>query len=174
MKLPLVTRLLEDQSQIDRSFPVANMGSGVSLDRWREFAAAWLRSTRPDRGIFPDRGIIVVQDGAGYMLGLCSFERREDLLIGPVLSVENLIALDLISGQRVARLLIENLESVARSHGLSAIQIGVASPTPANVEPGVVADSLAAAGYSAIAVRWVKALEPRPAALELRGPASAH
>jgi hypothetical protein len=168
MKLPFVARLLENQSQVDRSFPVANMGVGVSLDRWRAFAAAWLGSG----GV--DRGILVVQDSAGYTLGLCNFERREDLLRGPVLAVENLIALDLISGERVARLLLENLESFARSHGLAAVHVGVASPKPASVEPTVLTEALAATGYRTTAIRWSKALEPGPATLELQGPATAH
>ena len=38
-----VARLLEDPAQIDQLFPVANLASGVSLERWRRFALDWLQ-----------------------------------------------------------------------------------------------------------------------------------
>lgn len=168
MKLPFVARFLENKTQIDRSFPIAHVGFGISLDRWREFAAAWLQPDRPDRGIF------VIQDDAGYMLGLCSFEKREDLLSGPVLAVENFIALDLISGQRVAHLLLESLEAHARAQGLSTIQIGVAATTPADMRPGAMVNALSNAGYGAATVRWSRHVGPRRAAFEMLGTATAH
>lgn len=168
MKPPFVARLLENQAQVDRSFPVAHVGFGISLDRWRDFVAGWLQPGRTDCGI------LVVQDDADYMLGLCSFEGRDDLHCGRVLSVENFVALDLIGGQQVARLLLENLESYADARGIEAIRIGAAAARPASMRVDLLAEALSIAGYSAAAVHWLKAMGKKRAAFELFDTAVAH
>jgi hypothetical protein len=151
----LVARLLEDSAQIDQLFPVANLASGVSLDRWRSFASEWLE--RPEAG----RGILVVQDPSGYVLALCSFQATEDLQRGSVLSVENLIAVDLISGERIAGVMLENLEGYARARGLSGLQIHTGRDATVDPASSALADALGEQGYRMGAVRWVKNIDRR-------------
>lgn len=149
----LVVRLLEDPAQIDQLFPVANLASGVSLERWRRFALDWLQPVQAGRGI------LIVQDGSGYVLALCSFQAVEDLRSGPVLAVENLIAVDLVSGERIAAIMLENLEVYARAHGLSGLQVHTAQGAAVDGASSALASALGGQGYRRGAVRWVKTID---------------
>jgi hypothetical protein len=101
----------------------------------------------------------VVQDQSVYVLALCSFQATEDLRRGPVLSVENLIAVDLMSGERVAAILLENLEGYARAHGLLSIQIHIMQDSTGDQASSALAGALGGQGYSLGAMRWVKAID---------------
>ena len=159
-----VARLLEDPAQIDQLFPVANLAAGVSLERWRQFALDWLQPLQAGRGI------LVVQDRSGYVLALCSFQAIEDLRRGAVLSVENLVAVDLISGERIAAIMLENLEGYARARGLSGLQIHITQgSTAGDGAASALAIALGGQGYSLGAARWVKTIDrSRQAAKALR------
>lgn len=150
-------RFLENEAQIDRLFPVANLARGLSLERWRTFARATLQSNRPG-------GILVVEDSAGYVVAFCCVEAKEDLVAGPILSVENLMAVELVDRKRVVDLLLERFDNYARERGLAAIQIVVPAPSAGEPASARLARSLAESGYRGSASHWAKCigLSPRP------------
>jgi hypothetical protein len=151
----LVAQLL-DSSRADQAFPLAQAATGISLERWRAFVAAQsAKSDGPDGAA----GILLVQDERGYIVGLCSFHRVEDMQRGPSLAVDNLIAVDLLDGSRIAEFLLINLETLARSRGFRAVQINL--PRGAFVvSPGRdgLVQSLCNQGHAVDALRLVKTL----------------
>lgn len=152
----LVAQLL-DSSRADQAFPVAQAATGVSLERWRAFVAAQTAKSDGADGV---GGILMAQDERGYIVGLCSFHRVEDMQRGPSLAVDNLIAVDLLDGSRVAEFLLINLETVARSRGLQAVQINLPRSAFA-ISPGRdgLVQSLCDRGHAIDSLRLVKTLD---------------
>ena len=75
MAEPLAPRLL-DRDTIDRAYPlVRSIATGVTLDRWGRFARPLVSS----RSSSWPRGLMTIQNAAGYILGLYGFEVRDDL-----------------------------------------------------------------------------------------------
>jgi len=144
--------VLDDETQIDRLFPLANLTAGVSLDRWRSFALASLRSG------CPGSGILVVADESGYVLALCCLDRREDLALGPVLAVENLMLIELVNSRRVLDLLLQKIEAIAHERRVVAVRVS-AVERAAN---GSLARTLAESGYRPAMTQWVKPVGAQP------------
>ncbi len=99
-----------DQSMIERAFPlVAVLSPGLTLSRWNEFAKSFL----VPRGGTQLRGFIGIQNVAGYILGLFSFEIRGDLQQRRTLSIDN-IAIPNIPGRTLIwRALTDAIEDLA-------------------------------------------------------------
>lgn len=111
------------RDQIDQAFPLVQASLGVPLERWRRFAARWQGEPRP-----ADRQILAVVDDAGYILGICCHQRIDDLLHGECLTVEHLSAVDLFEGERIADVLMAELESIARTEGCRRILLHLPDP----------------------------------------------
>jgi len=91
---------------------------GLQLKTWLRFAR---RVMNPRRAA--QCGIIVVQRRARPMpCGLFIYHREDDLVHGPTLVAEHIVALDLLDPAPVMRALIEELDRLAKELECSAIR----------------------------------------------------
>jgi hypothetical protein len=104
-----------------RAFPLARLAAGhLTLAAWLRFAAALgakppgTKAPRKTAAAQAERGLLGVEDQRGYLHALCSFSVEPDLRTGRRLTIDNLVALDLIDGDIPAQALIGALDKLAR------------------------------------------------------------
>jgi len=159
----LTPRLL-DKTTIDRAFPlVRNLAPDITLERWTRFAKPHLASRSPD---WP-RGLMTIQNAAGYILGLFVFEVRDDLYEKRVLCIDNIIIPNIPGRDAIWAGVVDAAEHIAAMNGCRTIRAGLAD----DLEPGArdrdqtwLTGSLEKAGYSFEGMRAIKRLEARHAA----------
>jgi len=108
--------------QAVQAFPlVRTMWPALTLDHWTNY----VRSVTAPDGNSPDgtQGIISIENERGYIHGLFSYGVTHDVRHGSVLSIEDVIALDLVEGKSAIRALVETMEEVARDLGCRAIHV---------------------------------------------------
>ncbi len=111
--------------RIAQAFPlVMVLDPGLTLDRWSNFAAAFVRSLDSPE----PREIITVQNEQSYIHGLASCRLRRDLRHDRVLEVENFVSLDLTGHKCAARALLEGMEALARDWNCSHICLSLLNP----------------------------------------------
>lgn len=97
-----------------RAFPLARLAAGhLTLAAWRRFTAALGAGSRKSTAR-AERGLLGVEDQRGYLHALCSFAVEPDLRTGRRLTIDNLVALDLIDGDIPAQALVGALDKLAR------------------------------------------------------------
>ena len=152
----LIARLL-DRATIDRAYPLArDILPGLTLDRWIRFVRPYLAPRRPD---WP-RGVMIMQNTAGYILGLFVFEVREDLQESRTLCVDNIIIPSLPGRDTIWASTIAAAEQLAKTSRCRAIEAGLTGQLdPSDGDRAWVFASLESSGYSFGGVRAVKRLE---------------
>ena len=75
-----------DWRTIDKAYPlVRDTIPGVTVNRWVKFSRAHLARRSPDR----PRGVMTIQNAAGYILALFVFEVRDDLYASRILYLDH-------------------------------------------------------------------------------------
>lgn len=156
MSDPLAPRLL-DRDSIDRAYPlVRNLAAGITLDRWGRFARPLVSSrsgTRP-------RGLMTIQNAAGYILGLFGFEVRDDLQVNRTLCIENIVIASIPGRDTIWAAVLNSAEQLARMHGCEAIRATLNDDlSPSDSGRDWIANSFELAGYSLEGVRACKRIE---------------
>jgi hypothetical protein len=102
-----------DLSMMERAFPLAvNLAPNVTLTRWNEFARSFL--ARRD-GVW-SRGFMGIQNAAGYILGLFSFEIRDELEQGRTLRIENIVVPTMPGRELIVQALTDAIDDLAAKH----------------------------------------------------------
>lgn len=153
---PLAPRLL-DRDMIDRAYPlVRDISAGITLDRWGRFARPLVSS----RSAAWPRGLMTIQNTAGYILGLFGFEVRDDLYENRALCIENIVIADIPGRDAIWTAVIEAVEQLAKMHGCRAIRAGLNDELdPSGGDRHWLASSFESAGYSLEGVRASKRIE---------------
>lgn len=151
----LTPRLL-DRATVEQAFPlVRNIVAGITLDRWNRFARPYLASRSPD---WP-RGLMTIQNAAGYILGLFGFDVRDDLHQSRTLCIDNIIVPDLPGRDAIWASAIDAAEHLARINGCRAIRAGFADELdPSQGDRKWIVMSLERSGYSLEGVQALKRL----------------
>lgn len=152
----LTPRLL-DKSTIDRAFPlVRNLVPAITHERWTRFARPHLASRSPN---WP-RGLMAIQNPAGYILGLFVFEVRDDLYESRALCIDNIIVPNLPGRDLVWTAVVDAAEHLAAMNACRVIRAGLADELdPSNTDRAWLSASLQKSGYSLEGVRAVKRIE---------------
>lgn len=142
--------------RVDEAFPVARAAvSGLTLEQWQEFARMALTPSDTPTAL----GILVVENGRGYIQGFCTYRLQYSIRHGTALVVDDLVAVDLIDGAPVAAALIEALEARARSTGCKVLQLHVPDEAASKKAANGLYEYLRRAGHAVDAVRLEKAVE---------------
>jgi hypothetical protein len=152
----LTPRLL-DKSTVDRAFPlVRNLNPEITQDRWTQFARPHLASRSPH---WP-RGLMAIQNPAGYILGLFVFEVRDDLHETRALCIDNIIVPNLPGRDLVWASIVDAAEHLAAMNGCRVIRAGLADELdPGDTDRAWLAASLQKSGYAMDGFRAFKRLE---------------
>lgn len=152
----LTPRLL-DKGTIDRAFPlVRNLAPDITLDRWTRFAKPHLVSRSSE---WP-RGLMTIQNRAGYILGLFVFEVRDDLYEKRALSIDNIIIPNIPGRDMIWTAVVDAAEHIATMNGCRVIRAGLADELgPRQHDQAWLSASLEKAGYSFEGLRALKRLD---------------
>ena len=83
-----------DRRTIDKAYPLArNMVPGMTAARWTQFVRPHLARRSPD---WP-RGVMTIQNAAGYILSLFAFEVRADLHETRIFHMDHIMIPNLLS-----------------------------------------------------------------------------
>ena len=107
------------QETVAKAYPVIRAAyPNVTLDDWLAYTA-WINQPADARR--SSTGIVSLENMRGYVHGIFSYNTDYMLGTGPVLNVENIVALD--TGDRAAAVtqLISAMEDVAINHGCATI-----------------------------------------------------
>jgi hypothetical protein len=153
---PLAPRLL-DRDMIDRAYPlVRGIAADITLDRWNRFARPLVAS----RSTQWPRGLMTIQNKAGYILGLFGFEVRDDLHQSRTLWVENIVIANIPGRDAIWEAVINAAEHLAQIHGCRAIHAALSDElNPADSDRSWLMQSFETAGYSLDGVRACKHIE---------------
>ena len=156
MSEPLAARLL-DRDSIDRAYPlIRNIAAAITLDRWGRFARPLVSSRSGAR----PRGLMTIQNMAGYILGLFGFEVRDDLHVNRTLCVENIVIADIPGRDAIWNVVQEAAEQLATLHDCKAIRASLNDDLdPSSRDRAWIATSFEAAGYSLEGVRACKRIQ---------------
>ncbi len=103
---------------------VAIFEERLSQDAWCEYAAAIVEKADNGAG----RGIMTVQSEEGCIYGLSVYHLKRELRHGRVLEIENFAVADLIGAKTAAALLLESLESIARTQQCRCMSLKLLNP----------------------------------------------
>lgn len=99
-----------DESALGRAFPLAaNLSPNLTLNRWNEFTRSFLVR----RGEASSRGFMGIQNVAGHILGLFSFEIRDGLQQGRTLCVDNIVVPTFPGRNLIWRAIIDAIDNLA-------------------------------------------------------------
>jgi len=162
-EIPLVPRLL-DKAAIGRAYPlVLNIAPGITLERWNHFARPQIAS----RSSKWPRGLMTIQNAAGYILGLFVFEVRDDLHENRTLCISNIIVPNVPGRDTIWASMVDTVETLARDNGCRGIRAEVADDLdPSDTDRAWVEACLRKSGY---ALEGVRAFKRMPKALAGRG-----
>jgi len=150
MKPEWVCRVL-DRAGASRSFPLARSALGVqSIAAWRDFVACPGGETSVGESAHP-AGIMTVEDGGGYVMGLFRFRGMNEVLRGRTLVCDYFAIGDLMRPDRQLMALLGAADALAADHGCAWIDVvaSVVDGIPSSDPHGAPAFShrLQAAGY---------------------------
>lgn len=155
MSEPLVCRLL-DRAMIDRAFPlIRGIVPGITLDHWTHFVRRFLAiSSGPGH-----RGLMTVQNPAGYILGFFSFEVRDDLYETRSLLLDNIIVADIPGRNTIWALIMKTADQLANMNSCRAIRANLNNELESvDRERTWLSVSLAKAGYALDGISGCKRL----------------
>ena len=151
----LTPRFLE-RSTINKAYPlVRNIVPGMTATRWTQFVRLHLVPRSPD---WP-RGVMTIQNAAGYILSLFAFEVRTDLREGRIFQMDHIMIPSLPGRGTLWALTIGTAERLAEMNGCAAIWAEF--PGGAECSDNELLISLERSGYSPAGVRAFKRLEAK-------------
>jgi hypothetical protein len=149
----LTPRFLE-RSTINKAYPlVRNIVPGMTTARWTQFVRLLLVARSPD---WP-RGVMTIQNAAGYILSLFAFEVRTDLREGRVFQMDHIMIPNLPGRGMLWASTIGAAERLAEMNGCATIWAEF--PDGAERSDNELLMSLERSGYSPAGVRAFKRLE---------------
>jgi len=108
-----------DWRTIDKAYPlVRDLFPGVTVNRWAQFSRAYIAHRSPDR----PRGVMTIQNAAGYILALFVFEVRDDLYESRILYLDNIMIPNMPGRRMIWASAIGAAEHLAELNGCSAIR----------------------------------------------------
>jgi hypothetical protein len=111
--------LTGDQSA--QAFPVIQtIVPSITLEHWNDFVHLL---THDDACQGRQAGIMTVQSERGYIHGLFCYTVGVDIHHGPVLSIENFVALDLVERELAIKALVNAMEKIAHRLDCHAIHV---------------------------------------------------
>lgn len=140
----LTPRLL-DRSSIDKAYPlVRGIMPNVTLERWTEFAKPYFAARSPK---WP-RGLMTIQNGEGYILGLFGFEVRDELHSSRTLFIYNIIVPRIPGHDLIWASVVSTAETLAAINDCRTIQIKLSDDLNAQESSHEwLGSSLVTAGY---------------------------
>ena len=149
----LTARLL-DRRTIDKAYPlVRNVIPGMTVARWTRFVRPQLVARSPD---WP-RGVMTIQNVAGYILSLFAFEVRADLHESRIFYMDHIMIPDLPGRGRIWASMIGAAERLAEMNGCRAIWAELRGGAGRSDKD--LLTSLERSGYAPAGVRAFKRLE---------------
>ncbi|BDW94672.1 hypothetical protein MACH10_03570 [Thalassospira tepidiphila] len=120
----------------DMTYPLVQMLKvDMSFDRWRAFVDQYCMPVNKESvGAGTDgddilwqreRGIIVIANERGYIHGLFSYYVRDDMTDGVVLHVDNVMAVEIVSGDYVLDAMRDAMSRLARVHACSNVYVSL-------------------------------------------------
>jgi hypothetical protein len=145
-----------DRRTIDKAYPlVRNIVPGMTAARWTQFVRPHLVPRSPD---WP-RGVMTIQNAAGYILSLFAFEVRADLHESRIFHMDHIMIPNLPGRGTLWASTIGAAERLAEMNGCRAIWAefrGGAERSDADL-----LTSLERSGYAPAGVRHFKRLEAK-------------
>ena len=111
------------------------------------------------RMTLPERGIATVDNEQGYIVGLATYRVQHGLRDNPALKAEHVVAVDLIRQEEVARILLTELECLARRFGCVALHVQLPHNDP-RIPWGGFNELLASHGHTIDALCLRKPITP--------------
>lgn len=151
--------------QVDQAFPLVQLAApGLTLDRWRAYAAALVGAGNGHGHRPQPQGIVTAQDAKGYIHGLFCYAVQDDLSLGRALGVQHFVVGSLFDPRGVADTLLDCMESIARELECTAIHADLSriQASPARCHDLFV-ERFESHGHRPDGVRFSKRL-PRPGA----------
>src|SRR5262249_30555182 len=152
----MLTPRFLDRRTIDKAYPlVRNMVPGLTAARWTQFVRPHLVPRSAD---WP-RGVMTIQNAAGYILSLFAFEVRADLHESRIFYMDHIMVPALPGRRTLWACTIgaaERLAQMNRCHAIWAEFRGGAERTDEDL-----LTSLEKSGYAPAGVRAFKRLEAR-------------
>ncbi|MBC05084.1 hypothetical protein [Thalassospira sp.] len=153
----------------DMTYPLVQMLKvDMSFDRWRAFVDQYCMPVAKDSvGAKADaddilwqrqRGIIVIANERGYIHGLFSYYVRDDMTDGLVLHVDNVMAVEIVSGDYVLDAMRDAMSRLARVHECSNVYVSLGEPDDR------LRTYFARSGYAPSKVRYCAPAAPRMSA----------
>lgn len=123
----------------DMTYPLVQMLEvDMSFDRWRAFVDRYcLPVSKEGLGNTIDgdnilwqrqRGVIVIANERGYIHGLFSYYVRDDMTDGLVLHVDNIIAVEIVTGDHVLDAMRDAMTRLSGVHGCVNVYLSLGAP----------------------------------------------
>ena len=150
----MLTPRFLDRRTIDKAYPlVRNTVPGMTVDRWARFVRSQLAPRSPD---WP-RGMMTIQNAAGYILALFAFEVRDDLHENRIFYMDHIMIPNLPGRGTIWASAIDAAEQLATLNGCGAIRADLRGDLDRSDKD--LLTSLERSGYSPTGVRAFKRLE---------------
>jgi hypothetical protein len=151
-----------DWRTIDKAYPlVRDIIPGVTVKRWVQFSRACLAHRSPDR----PRGVMTIQNAAGYILALFVFEVRDDLYESRILYLDNIMIPNMPGWGTIWASAIGAAEHLAKLNGCRAIRAELGGDLEHSDQD--LLTSLERSGYSPAGVRTLKRLKAKSSSAEV-------
>ena len=148
-----------DRRTIDKAYPlVRNIVPGMTAARWTQFVRPHLVPRSPD---WP-RGVMTIQNAAGYILSLFTFEVRADLHESRILQMDHIMIPHLPGRATLWASTIGAAERLAEMNGCGAMWVEFGDGSEHSDKDLLM--SLERSGYAPSGIRAFKRLEANPAA----------
>jgi hypothetical protein len=116
-----IDRLTDEQAS--QAFPlVQGAKPGIELPAWREFVR--FHNSQLPAG---HSGVLAMRDGGDCICGIFAYRVEQDLMSGPILSIQLFVAADILNSLSTVRALIDAAEVSAFKLGCGAVQIRTSS-----------------------------------------------
>ncbi|MCC7046010.1 MAG: hypothetical protein IT562_04790 [Alphaproteobacteria bacterium] len=149
----MIARLL-DRSKIDQAYPlVRSLVPGITLSRWNAFVRPQLivhSSAWP-------HGVMTIQNHKGYILGLFSFEVRDDLYESRTLCVDTIVVPNIPGRDLIWFAIADATDQLAKMNDCRAVRAGLNEELGGDAQDRLwVGSSLQRSGYVLEGVRAFK------------------
>jgi hypothetical protein len=152
----MLTPRFLDRRTIDKAYPlVRNIVPGVTAARWTQF----VRPHLVPRSVGWPRGVMTIQNDAGYILSLFAFEVRADLHESRIFYMDHIMVPNLPGRGTLWACTIGAAERLAEMNGCRAIWAEFRGGAERSDEDLLM--SLEKSGYAPAGVRAFKRLEAR-------------
>jgi hypothetical protein len=150
-----------DWRTIDKAYPlVRDIMPDVTVNRWVKFSRAYLAHRSPDR----PRGVMTIQNAAGYILALFVFEVRDDLYESRILYLDYIMIPNVPGRRAIWASAIGAAENLAKLNGCHAIRAELEGDLERSDQD--LLTPLERSGYSPVGIRALKRLKAKSSSAE--------